>query len=1632
MNAADLLAQLKSLGIDLVVDDGRLRVSAARGQLTEELKGAIAACKAEILALLANGPSAVTRIPRDGPLPLSFFQERLWVHSQFEPDNTAYNMVAGWESPGPVEASAVVEAIGDIVRRHEILRALFRERGGVPFFSLLAPEAVPVVVRDLGDASDEEQRRRVRAEIEQATHTPFDLRAAPPVRFTVYRTAGGKVLTVAAAHHIAMDAWSFALLGREIRAAYDGKVPPAPPSDLAYVDFAAWQRNLLKGPAVAAEIEWWKERLAGCPKTSTLRADRPRAREGTGATRSFTLDRDLAEGIRTLVREERATVYMALVGACAALIHWHTGQEDIVIGSPMGQRDRPEFESILGPFVSLLVLRIDLSGDPTFAQILERTRSTLLDAYEHRHVPFEKIVERLNPERSVDHAPFFQVAVVQHSADADGPRIASGGALFDLTWFVRDVDGAYTSDLEYRSDRFLPQTIDKAASRLEGLLRRAVENRHLRLSELSILDPYESPPSRRSSGALRPPADRSEAETSAQFQRQMKGAQILELPADRPRSLRSSGSRARETVTLPGPAMAALQDMGRGAGATPFAVALAAFEVLLHRYSGQVDVTVSVPFPDPTDVPEGRAPPIALPARIPIQPDAPFADLLQAVRTAVSEVYARTQAPEKLRAALARARAELQLPAPSVFYGFGRQEAPAEDAFDLAVSVVATDEGHVLTLEYDASIFETATIRRLAGHYRTIVEAVAADPAMRVSRIPLLTPGEREQILASVRRDSGPPCTTPVICLFEEQVRRTPDATAVIDAVTSLSYRKLDRAANHLATRLQSLGAGPGQRVAVSLERSTSVVIALLAILRVGAAYVPVDPHYPPERGAYVLEDARPVVLLTEDKVRGRVPVPSQMAVLSIAPDTLPDEQADAPEAPAPDPDAVAYVLYTSGSTGRPKGVEIQNRALSNFLASMLHTPGLNADDRLLSVTTISFDIAGLEIFLPLIAGARVQIASREVTTDGVRLAELIARSDATVMQATPATWRMLIEAGWQGSGRLKILCGGEAMPRELANQLLARALCVWNMYGPTETTIWSTLHRVGREEGPVSIGAPIDNTPVYVLDGHGELQPFGVPGELFIGGAGVARGYLHRRELTASRFVADPYAGGDARMYRTGDAARLRPDGTLEYCGRLDHQVKIRGHRIELGEIEAVLREHPRVSSVVVVARELTPGDVRLVGYYVAREPGVTVRELRELCQRKLPKDVVPTAWMALTAIPLTPNGKTDTKALPAPDSSTREDDVELVAPRDELEAQLAAIWESVLETKVQSVRDRFFDIGGHSLLAIRLFVRIEQATGVALPLASLIEGGTIEHIAKSIRERRLAANGRDKSQKTLSHLVPIHARGSRPPLFCVHGAGGNVLNFRDIGRHLSPDQPFYGIQAAGVDGTTRPMTTVEEMAESYLEEVRSIQPRGPYYLSGYCGGGIVAYEIAQRLLAADEEVALLVLIDIARPGSIVLETRRRRWSRTLSEERVPLLLKRAWTKLARDLTSTVESLVIRYHLTRGIRMPFELRERWLIECFVRAIFRYRLQPYPGRITVMRASEVPVPPELGEHLGWALLARDGVESREVPGDHHSVTLEPNVQVLAAQLEACIRTAENDGPSASVIDDRPGPGGVAA
>ncbi|MFN8541740.1 MAG: amino acid adenylation domain-containing protein, partial [Thermomicrobiales bacterium] len=655
----------------------------------------------------------------------------------------------------------------------------------------------------------------------------------------------------------------------------------------------------------------------------------------------------------------------------------------------------------------------------------------------------------------------------------------------------------------------------------------------------------------------------------------------------------------------------------------------------------------------------------------------------------------------------------------------------------------------------------------------------------------------------------------------------------------------------------------------LATDRSVEMMVGLLGILKAGGAYVPLDPAFPADRLAFMLEDAAVPVLVTQRPVLDRLP-PTGGRVVCLDADwpAIVREDASYFDGGAT-PDDLAYTIYTSGSTGKPKGVLIPHRAVVNFLGAMGREPGLTAADTLVAVTTLSFDIHVLELWLPLVVGARVVIAGRDTATDGPRLATLIRDAGATAVQATPATWRMLIAAGWQGNRRLKLLCGGEALPRALADQLLDRCGELWNMYGPTETTVWSSVLRVGRGDGPVTVGGPMANTAFWVLDERGQLLPVGIFGELFIGGAGVAAGYLNRPELTAERFIADPFGQERGeRLYRTGDRVRWRPDGTLEFSGRLDFQVKVRGYRIELGEIEAALLGQAAVRAAVVVVREDAPGEARLVAYVTPREgQAADPAALRVALRAQLPDYMVPAAFVVLEALPLTPNGKVDRRALPAPEEAAPGEGQGFLGPRDATELRLARIWEEVLGVRPIGVTANFFDLGGHSLLAVRLFARIAAEFGHDLPLATLFRAPTIADLAGFLRDGAEATSW--------SSLVPLQPHGALPPFFCIHPIGGNVLSFHDLAKHIGPDQPIYGLQARGLSGHEAPHTHVEEMAAHYIAEMRRLQPEGPYYVGGQCFGGMVALEVAQQLQAAGETVGLLAMFDNYAPGYTKLLSR-------------------------------------------------------------------------------------------------------------------------------------------------------------
>jgi amino acid adenylation domain-containing protein len=870
----------------------------------------------------------------------------------------------------------------------------------------------------------------------------------------------------------------------------------------------------------------------------------------------------------------------------------------------------------------------------------------------------------------------------------------------------------------------------------------------------------------------------------AYWREQLRGATAtLELPADRPRPARWSFRGGSVPVDLPADLSAALAAFSRQAGVSLFMTLLAGFATLLFRLSRQEDFSLGTPIANRNrSETEGLLGFFVNTLVLRLRPGAgtAFSAFLSDVRQVALDAFAHQDVPfDKLVEEL---RPERHLALSPLFQVmFALQNAPlavalpgltlsildlerATARFDLTLEIQQSEAGLRGLLEYATDLFEASSVERWTGHLVQLLGAAVTAPGRPLAELPLLAAAERRQLLASWNETAA---EVPRLCLhqlFERQVERTPEREALRFGDEALTYRELDRRSARLARRLRSAGVGPESRVAVFLERSPALLVALLATLKAGGCYVPLDPTHPRPRLALILEDAEPVLALTESALAGRLP--AALPVLCLDGPGGEDDAAAGGAGPAAAPGNLAYVIFTSGSTGRPKGVQIAHDAMVNFLTAMACRPGLAAGDTLLAVTTLSFDIAGLELFLPLTVGARVVLVPRDVAADGQRLAAALADAGATVLQATPATWRLLLEAGWQGRPGLAALCGGEALPRDLAERLLARGVALWNLYGPTETTVWSAVHPVARVEPQprtIPIGHPIANTTLHVREAAGEPAPPGVPGELYIGGAGLARGYHRRPDLTAERFVPDPFGeapGG--RLYRTGDVVRRGADGALEYLGRADHQVKIRGFRIEVQEIEAALARHPAVREAAVVVRE-RGGDRGLAAYVVARDGAAPdAAELRALLRETLPEYMVPADVRFLDALPLNPNGKVDRQALPEIESAAAPAAAAPAAPADALEALIADVWAQVLDGGPPGPHDNLFDRGAHSLLATRVATRLGRELSVDLPVRKIFELPTIAQLAAEVRRLRGGASAR-----TLPPLRPLPPAARRPLSF-------------------------------------------------------------------------------------------------------------------------------------------------------------------------------------------------------------------------------------------------------------------------
>jgi amino acid adenylation domain-containing protein len=936
-----------------------------------------------------------------------------------------------------------------------------------------------------------------------------------------------------------------------------------------------------------------------------------------------------------------------------------------------------------------------------------------------------------------------------------------------------------------------------------------------------------------------------------------------------------------------------------------------------------------------------------------------------------------------------------------------------------------------------------------------------------VERLPILREAERKQILFEWNDTEAEfPSDKCVHDLFEGQVVLSRDAPALVFEGVSLSYAELNRRANRLAHHLIGLGVTPDCRVAICVERSFEMVVALLAVIKAGGAYVPLDPGYPVDRLRYMLEDSSPVALLTQTDLLG----------LWNGSDNLPpilDMTADLPVwAGQPDTNPVrshfnlapvhlAYVIYTSGSTGRPKGVMVEHRSLVNRLIWMQCAYPLNREDAVLQKTPFSFDVSVWEFFWPLIVGARLVMARPEGHKDPGYLVQAINSNRITTLHFVPSMLQVFLEHpdAPSCSSLVRVIASGEALLPRMVRKFHDRLPLtdLHNLYGPTEATVdvtsWTCDWDPGRTVIP--IGKPISNTRMYILDNNGEPVPVGAAGELFIGGVGVARGYLNRQELTAERFLLDPFVGetgfgeerkGEptARMYRTGDLSRWLPDGNIEYLGRNDFQVKIRGFRIELGEIEARLVEHPGVREAVVIACDNDGGDRRLVAYLVPTG-GAQLRdqELREMLGRRLPDYMIPADLVPLESMPVTVNGKLDRSALPRPNAKNQlrrestisvsasttsngtvllspavPNDANYVRPSDTLEVQLIEIWEEVLGVTPVGVRDDFFKLGGHSLLAARMFARISEKIHKNLPLATMFHAPTVEKLAEVIRAEGWKSHW--------SVLVPIQQSGTKSPLFMVHGLGGNVLSFYGLRFHIPPDQPLYGLQADGLNSARASSVSIPDMAEYYIREIRSVQPSGPYFLGGFSAGGLVAYEMAQQLTAVGETVQFLALFDswVETAGGYWLKSF---YSRTALRMSIRAL-RANWDYMRRDgLVSVISKkfLHLRFNLrimawlalgkitgkARSGRQPASFLTP--TEAFTRAIRTYSPKPYSGSAVSFRSTP-PDATDPNETDGWRRYIGGKLETQEIYGGHEDIFREPHIGRLANQLMGALAASRNE------------------
>ncbi len=1441
----------------------------------------------------APAPCARRRpIPRrkaEAPAALSFAEQRLWFFDQLQPGHPFYNLPAAARLRGALDLDVLRRSLHNLVARHESLRTTYPAGQGLARRQVHPPGDTPFEVVDLrpvdGARREVELQRLLRDEASRS----FNLAEGPLFRCVVYRLADEEHVVLFSVHHIVVDGWSLGVMVEELGALYqaalEGRKAELPRLEIQYADFAAWQLEHVEAEVLQRELDYWQRVFQDEPPVLQLPYDHPRPPVQTfrGALRPFCLPAGLAQRLQELAREQRTTLFTVLLTALKAMLSRHCRQQDVTVGTVVANRTRPELERLVGFFANTLALRTDLSGDPSFRDLLGRVSRVVIEAFAHQELPFDKLVERLDPRRYRNQAPLFQTALVLENMPLrlpGGPGaqpkpllIDNGTAKYDLALLVTETDERIAGYAEYSTDLFEPATIDRLLGSFATLLQAALRDPDTPVSRLPLLDA----PSR---------------------------AQVLRL------------SRTRRMASVDSPSLSAR----------------------------------------------------------------------------------------------ARSRA-------------------------------GAERGQ---------------------------EAVSAEP---------LAPAEPPA-----------PCLHQ---LFEAQARQRPHAIAVVADGRPVTYAELDERANRLAWRLRRLGLDPEAPITVCLPRSLDQVTAMLAVLKAGGAYLPIDPNQPEGRIRFLLEDSGTRVLITLRALGERfakwLPDDGAGLVLVDEPAEMPLDQGSGPPPVQVSDEQLAYVIYTSGSTGRPKGVLIEHRGIVSFVRSFSRRLEIDARSRVLSFFSPGSDGSISDAFSALANGATLVVAPPDVLRSPGGLQELVRRQQVTAATLTPSMLALLEP---DDLAELRTICAvGEALSPELAARW-AGAVRLINGYGVSEAACGACLMDVdGATTGRVPIGRPLDGVDLYVLDEHLEPVPLGVPGEICIGGVQVGREYLNRPELTARCFVPDRFSPQPgARLYRTGDLGRLRADGIFEYLGRMDDQVNVRGHRVEPGEVAAVLEAHPLVAQAAVVAREDRAGQLQLVAYVVAHVHGRTaasteeeadtaaeraaraslekgngrkpsdaasaleedeqapgadvastrgrtvpasagaageneneqddlealrreIPELRRYLRARLPDYMVPSAFVPMSRLPRTVQGKLDRRALPAPADDRRQRGADFLAPRNADQRLVAEIWEKLLGTNPIGVRDDFFELGGHSMLAVEVMAAIEQRTGRRLPLAALFQEPTVEHLARLVSRAEIAAPA--------GCLVTLQAQGTGRPIFCIHPAGGTVFCYRELARLLGTDRPFFGLQAVGVDGLSPPQESVGDMVAHYVAAIRSRQPHGPYLIGGWSLGGNLAFETARVLAEEGEEIGLLAIFDAGalhadrEPGPddflpMVMEL-------FPDDENLPLDVLREMAP-----RQQLEYFVERAGQARVVLAQTDFQAaRYVFEVFkssMKAMLDYRQKPYPGKVTLFAAESRGKLFHSGDDplLGWGRWARGGVEVHRIPGRHIHMVQEPNVRALAARLRECLERVENE------------------